>query len=69
VKNNFDGSLQNRLAAGRYIIRDWKETILRARSNSYGCTSIIVAEARALRDGVQEAHTVGFKNLIIEGDN
>jgi len=32
-------------------------------------TSIIIAEARALRDGVKEAYAAGYKKLIVEGDN
>jgi len=54
---------------GGYIVRDWEGKLLKAGSSYYGCTSIIVAEARALGDGVQEAYSVGFKKLIIEGDN
>ena len=69
MKINFDGYLQNTSAVGGYIIRDWKGAILRAESHYYGCASIIVAETRALRDGMQAAYTVGCKNLIIEGDN
>ena len=69
MKINFDGFLQNTSAVGGYIICDWKGTTIRVGSNYYGCTSITVAEARALRDGVQEAHAAGFKNLIIKGDN
>ena len=56
-------------AAGGYILHDWEGKILRVGSSYYGCTSIIVAEARALRDGVQEAYATGFKKLIIERDN
>jgi len=48
VKINFDGSVLHTLAAGGYIIRDWRGTILRAGSPQYGCTSMIMAEARAL---------------------
>ena len=69
VNINFDGSLQNTSAAGGYIIRDWKGNLLRAGFSYYGCASIIIIEARALRDGVKEAWAVGYKKLIIEGDN
>ena len=57
VKINFDGALQNTSATGGYIIRDWKRNLLRVGSSYYDCTSIIVAEARALRDEVQEAYS------------
>jgi len=55
VKINFDSSLQNNSGMSGYIIRD--------------CTLIILAEAPALRDGVNEACAAGYKKLIIEGDN
>jgi len=35
----------------------------------YGTTSILVAEARALRDGLQVAIQAGIRNLNIKGDN
>jgi len=35
----------------------------------YGTTSILVAEARAVRDGLQFVVQVGFRNINIEGDN
>jgi len=38
-------------------------------SSFYGTTSILVAEARALRDGLQVAIQAGIRNLNIEGDN
>ena len=69
VKLNFDGSVLHTSATGGYIIRDWRGTILRARSHQYGCTSVIMAEARALRDGVQAATVAGYKDIIVEGDN
>ena len=69
MKINFYGSLQNFSAAGGYIIHDLKGNLLRASSSYYNCSSIIVAEARALRDDVKEAYEAGYKKLIIEGDN
>ena len=68
MKVNFEGSLQNNSAEGGYIIRDWKGNWLRVGSSYDDCTSIIIAEARVLRDRVKEACAVGYRKLIIEGD-
>jgi len=57
------------LRRGGYIIRDWRGTILRAGSHQYGCASVIMAEVRALRDGLQAATVAGYKDIIVEGDN
>jgi len=69
VKLNFDGSVQHTSATGAYFNRDWEGTVLKAGSHHYGCASVLLTEARALRDGVQAANMVGFHNIIIEGDN
>jgi len=44
-------------------------TYSRVGSSYYSCTTIIVAEARVLRDGIKEAYAARYKRLIIEGDN
>jgi len=67
IKLNFDGSLQGNSAAGGYIIRDWKGEILKMGASNYGNTSAILAESRALRDGLQAALKSGFHRLVIEG--
>jgi len=69
VKLNFDGSLINSSAAGGFIIRDWTGKLVKACATYYGNTSILVAEARALRDGLRLAIQAGFNNIVIEGDN
>jgi len=69
VKINFDGSCQNGLAAGGFVIRDWRGTVLKLGAASYGRASILLAEGRALRDGLQAAFLSGFRCLEIEGDN
>ena len=38
-------------------------------ASNYGNTSIIMAESRALRDGLQAALRFGFHRLDIKGDN
>ena len=69
IKLNFDGSLQNNSRAGGFILRDWKGATLLTGAANYGSTSILVAEGRALRDGLQAAVEAGYKQLHIEGDN
>ena len=56
-------------AAGGYIIRNWHGQILNVGANHYGCTSMLMAEARALRDGVQTRVVAGYNDIIVEGDN
>jgi len=69
VKLNFDGSLQSGLAAGDYVLRDWRGMVLMVGAASFGKASIIMAEGRALRDGLQAVISGGYGNLEIEGDN
>ena len=69
VKLNFDGSLQGNSAAGGFIIRDQKGEILALGADNYGHTSVLLAESRALRDGLETALNAGFYRLTVEGDN
>ena len=69
VKLNFDGSRQSGLAAGGYVIRNWRGMILKLGAASYGRASILLAEGRALRDGIQAAFLSGYRSMEIEGDN
>ena len=69
IKINFDGSLQNSSSTGGFIIRDWRGKVLNIGTLNYGDSVIIVAEGRALRDGVQAAIASGYRRLHIEGDN
>ena len=66
---NFDGSLVNSAAAAGFILRDWTGQIIKVGAANYGQTSILVAEARALQDGIEAATQAGFHKLYIEGDN
>ena len=61
--------LQNTSAAGGFILRDWGGASLLTGTSNYGASSIIVAEARALRDGVHTATEAGYRWLQIESDN
>jgi len=65
----FDGSCINAKAAGGFILRDWTGKLLKAGAANYGTTSSLIAEARALRDGVALAVQEGYSMLCIEGDN
>ena len=69
VKLNFDGSLQGNSAAGGFIIQDWRGEILVMGASNYGDTSVILAESRALRDGLVAALNYDFYNLEVEGGN
>jgi len=69
VKLNFDGSLHQTSAAGGFIIRGWGGNLIKAGAAHYGDSNILVAEARALRDGVRAVVEAGFKKVLIEGDN
>jgi len=68
-KLNFEGSHLHNSAAGGFIIKDWTGNLLKARAALYGDSLILVAEARALRDGLHEAVKAGFKHLVGEGHN
>ena len=69
TKLNFDGSLQGKSAAGGYILRDWRGEILLLGAANYGHTSVVMAESRALRDGLQAALERGYSRLDIEEDS
>jgi len=66
IKINFDGSLHNTSAAGGFIIQDWRGKVLMIGASNYGDTSIIVAEGRALRDGVQAAFGAGYRSYTLK---
>ena len=68
VKLNFDGSLINFSAVGGFIIRDWIGRLPKAGAKYYGNSSILVAEARALPDGLYSAIEEGFNHLIVKYD-
>ena len=69
VKLNFNRSHLHNYAAGGFIIGDWAGSLIKAGAAPHGYTSIVVAEARALCDGLYEAVKAGFKQLVVEGDN
>ena len=68
-KVNFDGSCINLVAARCFILRDWTDKIIKVGAANYGLSSSLVAEARALKDGVLLAVQAGYSKISIEGDN
>ena len=54
--------------AGGYVLRDWTGKVLKVRAANCGHTSILVAVARALKDGVSAAIQLGYRSLLLEGD-
>lgn len=68
-KLNFDRSVWDFSAASGVIIRDYKGTFIQATSFNFGSSSVLIAEASPLHQGIQIAQGLGIKNLIIEGDN
>jgi len=69
VKLNFNGSYINSAARGGFILRDRTGKLLKAGAANYGLTSSLVAEAKALKDGVFLAVQAGYSRISIEGDN
>ena len=69
-KLNFDGSkTTNGNAAIGFVSRDDKAKIAMMGSKSCGLTSVLVAEALTLKEGLAEAKTLGIRKLEIESDN
>jgi len=69
IKLNFDGSYANSSAAGGFLLRDWMGKVIKAAAVNYGHTLSLVAEARAVEDGVLLALRAGYTEIAIEGDN
>jgi len=69
VKLNFDGSLIRNNAAGEFLVRNWKGELPQVGASNFGNTSIIVAEALALRLGHREVIKDGYKHIQIERDS
>jgi len=69
VKLNFDGSCRGLSTSGGFMLKDWAGCLLWVVSCNYGTTSITVAEARAMRDGILMAIQAGFRHIFVEGDN
>jgi len=69
IKLNFDGSLINNSSAGDFYLRDWTGKLIKVGATHYGETSILVAEARALTDGVTAATFMQVLEYYYRSDN
>ena len=66
VKLNFDGSSNQYLLAGGFILRDWTGKVIKLGTTNYGHASSLVAEARALKDGLRMAIQAGYSRICVE---
>ena len=69
VKLNFDGSCRGFAAPGGFILRDWRGQPLQIGAFNYGSATITVAEAKAMHDGILHSLCMGYRPIIVEGDN
>nr|XP_011463604.1 PREDICTED: uncharacterized protein LOC105351321 [Fragaria vesca subsp. vesca] len=69
VKLNFDGSVKSSYAAGGFIFRNPLGGPLAAAAFNFGSTTVPVAEALSLRNGLIDAKRRGFKKVEVEGDS
>ena len=69
IKLNFDGTHSSSGVAAGFVLRDWVGRFIQAGTRFLEDAPIIVAEATAMRDGIQAALATGCRNLIVEGDN
>ena len=70
LKLNFDGSvLHNNQASAGFVIRDSQGTPILASAKDIGHSSVVVAEAMALREGLRQAICIGHSHIIVEGDS
>lgn len=69
IKVNFDGSVRGQAASAGFIIRDHDGRMISAGTQHLGEVSVLMAEAVTLRNGVQKVIQLGYKKLVIEGDN
>ena len=52
-----------------FIFRNWDEKFIQALAFHLGASSILVAEATAMHNGLQTAAQAGYTNIQTEGDN
>lgn len=68
LKLNTDGAHKAEdLSGGGGVIRDHKGNVLLAFSHFYGQANSLIAEARALNDGIRYLHTISNHAAYIEG--
>jgi len=61
--------LSQHSSVGGFIVRDWTGKVIKVEAANYGHSSTLVAEARALTNGVQLAIQTGYNQITIEGNN
>jgi len=69
VRINVDGSCINSSRTGGFLLSDWTGKVIKVGAANYGHTSILVAKAQALKDGVYLAVQASYKEISTEGDN
>lgn len=71
LKLDVDGSARGNpgLERGGSILRDEKGKLIRAQGDAYGRASNMIAESRALLQGLQLCFDTGNKQLVIEVDS
>jgi len=69
LKLNFDGTKSAAGAAAGFVLRSWTGAFIQAGTRFLEHASILVAEAMAMRDGINAALQAGFRRLEVEGDN
>ena len=69
VKLNFDDSNNHYSATRGFILRDWTGKVIKLGTTNYGQSLSLVAEARALKDGLCMAIQTGYSTKCVEGDN
>ena len=69
IKLNFDGTHSSSGAAAGFVLRNWVGRLLQAGTRFLEGAPILVAEATAMRDGIQAALATGCRHIIVEGDN
>jgi len=69
IKVNFDRSKSSNQAAGGFVLRNWEGKFIQVVSFNLGATSILVAEATTMRNGLRVAAQAGYTDIQLEGDN
>jgi len=66
---NFDGFKSSHQASGGGTIRNWTSRLIQARPFNLETTSILVAKATIMRNGIRATIQVGITNIRVERDN
>jgi len=67
IKINFDGSKSSYQVSSRCVIHNW--SFIQVGTFYLGITSILVAEATTMRNGIRAAVQARFTNIYIRGNN